>query len=144
MPSDDVATDTITLEAFEACSIPYAAWNHRAHVTVAYLMLRAYPLDEASRRMCAGIRRYNQSKGIEQTPTGGYHETLTIAWTRLVHASMLVHGDAGSAERFLAEHPHFLSKALLRLYYSRERIGSPEARYGWVEPDLAPLPAAVP
>jgi hypothetical protein len=33
-----------------------------------------------------------------------------------------------------------LAKTLLRLYYTREKIHSPEARASFVAPDVAPLP----
>ncbi|HYD01512.1 MAG TPA: hypothetical protein VEB22_09825 [Phycisphaerales bacterium] len=132
----------VTLESFDACTIPLAAWNHLAHLTVAYLLLTAHPLEEATRRMQAGVRKYNAANGIQQTPIGGYHDTLTIAWMRILHATMSAYGRAESADDFLQQHPHLLSKVLLRLYYSRPRIMSHDARHGWVEPDLAPLPRA--
>ena len=130
----------ITPEAFEACSIPIELWNHRAHLTIAYLLLRDWPLEAATARMRRGVQRYNAANGIEQTSTGGYHETLTVAWMRLLHTTMTVYGPEQNAEQFLQAHPHLLSRVLLRLFYSRPRIMSPEARHGWVEPDLAPLP----
>jgi hypothetical protein len=133
----------ITLANFEACTIPIDQWNHRAHLTVAYLLLRACPLDEATRRMCEGVRRYNAANGIEQTPTGGYHETLTVAWMRILDATMRTYGAEDGAERFLEQHPHLMSKVLLRLFYSRSRIMSQEARHACVEPDLAPLPRPI-
>ena len=133
----------ITLNNFEICAIPLEQWNHRAHLTIAYLLLRAYPLEEATDRMGTGIQKYNAAHGIEQTPTGGYHETLTAAWMRVLHATMTVYGHADSAEQFFDQHPHLLSKVMLRLFYSRARIMCDQARYGWVEPDLAPLPRAL-
>ena len=129
-----------TLSAFESCSIPLAQWNHRAHLTVAYLLLREHGLEEATDRMCRGVQRYNAANNIRQTPTGGYHETLTIAWMRILHTTMGAYGPADGPDSFFEQHPHLLSKVLLRLFYSRERIMSDEARRGWVEPDLAPLP----
>jgi ribosomal protein S18 acetylase RimI-like enzyme len=130
----------ITIAAFESCAIARDQWNHRAHLTVAYLLLRQGTLEEATQRMCEGVQRYNAAHGIAQTPTGGYHHTLTIAWMRVLHATMLAYGHADTAEQFLDQHPHLLSKTLLRLFYSRPRIMSREAQCGWVEPDLAPLP----
>jgi len=130
----------ITLSAFEACSIPLESWNHRAHLTVAYLLLREDDFDHALDRMRRGIQKFNAAHGIEQTPTGGYHETLTVAWLRILHAMMITHGPGNGPDGFLDQHPHLLSKVLLRLYYSRARIMSVEARHSWVEPDLAQLP----
>lgn len=131
-----------TLAAFEACTIPLEAWNHRAHLTIAYLLLRAGSLEEATGRMRRGVQRYNAANGIEQTPTGGYHETLTIAWMRVLHATIAAYGPAAGPDEFLDQHPHLGSKVMLRLYYTRSRMMSTQARYGWVEPDLAPLPRA--
>lgn len=136
-----VRPNPITIEAFESCHIPLAAWNHLAHLNVAYLLLRAGPtLELATERMCRGVQRFNAANGIEQTPTGGYHHTLTVAWMRIVDTTMVVYGPAEGPEAFLAQHTHLHSKVLLRLFYSRPRIMSPEARHEWVEPDLAPLP----
>ena len=134
----------ITLDNFQSCAIPIEQWDHRAHLTIAYFLLRSYPLEEATRRMREGIQKYNAAHGIEQAAngTGGYHETMTIAWMRVLHATMSVHGHAETAEQFLQQHPHLLSKVMLRLFYSRARIMCREAQQGWVEPDLAPLPRA--
>jgi hypothetical protein len=130
----------ISLAAFEDGSIPLGEWNHRAHLTVAYLLLRECGFDQALSRMRSGILRYNAVHGIEQTPSGGYHETLTVAWMRILRAMMIAYGPGSGPDDFFAQHPHLLSTVLLRLYYSRDRIMSDEARHGWVEPDLAPLP----
>lgn len=130
----------LSLDTFQNCSIPLEEWNHRAHLTIAWLYLRAHPLDAATDLMRRGVQAYNARHGIEQTPTGGYHDTLTIAWMRILHATMTVYGPEDSPDAFLAAHPHLQSKVLLRLFYSRPRIMSHEARHRWVEPDLAPLP----
>jgi hypothetical protein len=130
----------LSLEAFESLSIPLAEWNHRAHLTVAYLLLREHGLEAAIDRMRRGVRRFNAHHGIESTPTQGYHETLTVAWMRVLASVMAAYGPGESADAFLDGHPHLSSKVMLRLYYTRPRIMSAGARHAWVEPDLAPLP----
>ncbi|MGH7244629.1 MAG: hypothetical protein ACREJD_14550 [Phycisphaerales bacterium] len=134
------APTPITLQNFESCSIPREEYTHRAHLTVAYLYLRAHPLSDAIIKMRTGIHRFNAAKGIENTPTGGYHETLTIAWMRVIDGTMKSYGSLGSPDELLAQHPHLLCVTLLRLFYTRDRIMSAEARASWVEPDLARLP----
>ncbi|MDZ4405370.1 hypothetical protein [Prosthecobacter sp.] len=67
------------LRQFEDQSLPLECWNHRAHLKIAYLQLTRFPFDEALCRMRAGIRAYNAARGIADTPTGGYHETMTQA-----------------------------------------------------------------
>jgi hypothetical protein len=44
------------------------------------------------------------------------------------------------AEQFLEAQTQLHEKKLLRLFYSRERFCSAEAKYAFVPPDLAPLP----
>ena len=65
---------------------------------------------------------------------------LTVAWMRVLAAVIAAYGPADSPGEFFSQHPHLSSKVLLRLYYTRPRIMSLEARRQWVEPDLAPLP----
>ena len=131
----------ITLDAFERCAIPLEQFNHRAHVTVACLYLREFPLEQATNRMRRGIHAFNAAHKVQSTPTSGYHETLTVAWMRVVHSTMRTHGQGLSIPEFLEQNPFLLCRTLLRLYYSKDRIMSAEARRQWVEPDLAPLPA---
>jgi len=132
--------DTRFLARFEACEIPLSEWNHRAHLRVAYAYLRLHGLEGAMERMREGIPRFNASKGIEDALDRGYHDTLTVAWLRILDAMISVHGPEESAEAFLDRHTQLASKVLLRLYYSRDRIMTWEAKRGFVEPDLAPLP----
>ena len=130
----------ITIENFESAAIPLDQFNHRAHITVACSYLWLYPLEEATNRMRRGIHNFNTHHKVESTPTSGYHETLTVAWMRLLHATKAPHGAGLTVEQFLDQNPFLLSRTLLRLYYTKDRIMSPEARRQWVDPDLAPLP----
>jgi hypothetical protein len=141
-------SDEEFIAQFESCTLPYVHWTHRAHLRVAYCFLKRHGLAEAIPRVTAGIRAYNKSQKIVDTPTSGYHETMTIAWLHLV-AAMLARNeplDGAPAQSlppslaFLETQSHLTEKKLLRLYYSRERFMSPEAKYGFVPPDLAPFP----
>jgi hypothetical protein len=78
--------------------------------------------------------------GIEDGLDRGYHETLTVGWLRILDAMMRVHGAEKDASTFLEKHTQLKSRVLLRLFYSRDRIISWDAKRGFVEPDLAPLP----
>lgn len=133
----------VSLVRFERGDIPLDQWNHRAHVTIAYLYLRSRPFDAAVAAMRTGIQAYNRAKGLEPDPPElerGYHETLTLGWMRVLHTTMTVHGPESDAAAFLDKHPYLLNRTLLRLFYSRPRIVSWEAKRHFVEPDLAPLP----
>jgi hypothetical protein len=76
--------DDAFLARFESASIPLEEWNHKEHLRVAWTYLRRHGLEGATERMREGIRRFNASKGIEDTLETRYHETLTVAWLRIL------------------------------------------------------------
>jgi hypothetical protein len=128
------------IEAFEGRTLPRAQWTHAAHLTVAFWYLVCYPLPEATVRIKAGILRYNESQGVRQTKEGGYHETITLFWIRVVRhflttATLEVHLVA-----LLNELISRCGASLPLEYYSRAHLFSWEARLQWAEPDLKPLP----
>ena len=128
-------TDDEFLAAFEAETLPRPAWTHQAHVRMAWLYLTRLPFDQALQTARAGIRSYNAAQGNHT----GYHDTVTVAFVRLI-ASRLAADKAFIT--FLEHNPDLLDRRqppLLR-HYSRARLESAEARAGFVEPDLLPLP----
>lgn len=133
-------TDAEFLAGFEACTIPHAAWTHRAHIRMAYLVLRRDGFEQGLDAVREGIGRLNASQGTPEAIDRGYHETITRAWLRLVDSAMRHHGPEADFEAFAGQHPHLLNRTLLRLFYSRARIMSWEAKREFVEPDLGPLP----
>lgn len=140
-PSDGPGDlDAALVAAFERTAIPRESWTHEAHVRLARALILAGGADRAIERLRAGLPRLVRSFGVEETPESGYHETVTIAWVRIVATTMAVHGAGETFEAFAAANPHLLVKSLLREHYSRARILMPEARARFVAPDLAPLP----
>ena len=137
---DDVVR---VLDAFAGSTLPRAAWNHRAHLTVALDLARRHPSDTLLEITRREIHRFNDAIGIVSTPEYGYHETLTALYTQFV----LVH---------VARHPSPTSRAtdanvlydtwgdreLPLVYYSRAVLFSTEARARFTPPDLGPLPTA--
>jgi len=116
-------------------------WTHAAHLAVGLWHVSRYGADDALPRLRTAISRLNESHGTVNSATGGYHETITRAYVSVLAAFAAAHGEKTAAERVTAllAHPLADRKALLR-FYSRERLDSVEARLGWVEPDLVPLP----
>ena len=128
------------LRRFEDCTLPREEWTHAAHLTVALWHLLQFDWPEAVTRVRAGIRRYNAAHGILTTPTGGYHETLTLFWLRTVRAFLEAERNEARALVHLAnELATTHDKSLPLAHYTCERLFSPEARAVWVEPDLKPL-----
>lgn len=122
-----------------ARSLPKPAWTHAAHFACAvWIIMRRDDL-VAERDLPGLIRAYNESTGTPNTDTGGYHETITQASLVAVRAVVAEGGSPIKVLRRLLEGPHGRSDWLLK-HWSRELLFGVEARRGWVEPDLAPLP----
>lgn len=121
---------------FEDGTLPFERWNHRAHLDVAVWYLRRHPRPEALERIRGGIQRYNAAHGVEQTETGGYHETLTVVFARLV-GDLLEGAPPGTDEEDLLDEVwEACGDTRLPLeFYERDTLMSWEARTGWVEPD---------
>jgi len=66
-------------------TLPKARWTHAAHFAAACWLLRRPGVDVV-REMPGIIRAYNESTGVPNTDTGGYHETITMASLRAARA----------------------------------------------------------
>jgi hypothetical protein len=122
---------------FETCSLPGERWTHRAHLVVALWYLTRCPIPEATEHIRGGIQRYNASRGLHQA----YHETITRFYIWAVLRYLEGAGDGHSIVALangLVNGP-LGDKTFPLAYYSRERLMSPEARAGWIEPDLRPM-----
>jgi hypothetical protein len=127
---------------FEDCTLPKEEWTHRAHLTVGLWYASRLSYEEALIAMREGILRLNAAHGVPTTPTRGYHETITRFYLRL-----LCDYVASEEERPVGSWPERVARLLSRYgdrelplrHYTKDRLMSPEARFGWVEPDLQPL-----
>ena len=127
---------------FLAATLPRAQWTHQAHLRVGAWHVDRFGAAEALPRLRQAIRRLNDAHGTANTPTGGYHETVTAAYVTLIEAFFSATSDAGEplddrVERLLAG--PLADRAVLLRFWSRETLMSPAARAAWVAPDLAPL-----
>jgi hypothetical protein len=134
------SSDEEFLRAFEDCTWPFEQWKHRAHIKVAYLYLRRWPYAEALRKIRESIQRYNAATSTPESLERGYHETVTVAWLKLVDFTLCEYGPAANADEFLEAQEHLLNRKALRFFYSRDQIVSWRAKAEFVEPDLAPFP----
>jgi hypothetical protein len=127
-------------DAFSQAALPEKEWTHRAHLRMAWLFSSRYPLDEAHVLIRVGIIRLNATHGLVETAARGYHETITRVWLVLMRA-MMKEVPSPSSLDFLEVCTERLGRDALLRHYSRERLGSLEARARFVEPDLLPLPS---
>ncbi len=135
-----VKTPQELFEQFENRSLPKTEWTHEAHLSVGLTYVYHYPKNEALCYLRSGIIAYNLAVGTPNTPTEGYHETLTIFWLEVLNAYSQKHPQPSLSERI----HHFMKSPRSRRdlaldYYSRERLFSLEARARWVEPDQFPF-----
>jgi len=123
-------------------SLPKAEWTHGAHFAAAIWLLARRPDINAAKEMPDFIRGFNASVGGENTDTAGYHETITQASLRAT-ADFLRRQPPNAPLHVV--HRDLMASVLgkpdwLMIYWSRPVLFSVEARRGWVEPDIAPLP----
>lgn len=128
------------VSAFERCTLPKEEFTHSAHVTVAFWYLYHFTGQVAATRIREGIKRYAAAQGVPSTPTGGYHETITLFWVFAIGKYLLLeNGGKTLLELANGVVEKYSDKAMIFEHYSRDRLFSIEARNGWVEPDLRPL-----
>jgi hypothetical protein len=99
------------------------------------------PLPLAIQSIKEGIKKYNISVGGVNTDDAGYHETITLFYTRLIIQYLLQSNDAGCFETIFnqLDDQAFLAKDFPLQYYSKELLMSKEARKNWTAPDKQPL-----
>jgi hypothetical protein len=126
-------------ESFEACAIQPAAFTHEAHLRLAYVYLVECGASEAHQRMRQSLLAFLAHHGV---PREKYHETLTKAWVLAISHFMDRAPSESFAEFAANSRPLLNSKAMLT-HYTPEKLFSPEARAGFVAPDLAAIPQPV-
>ncbi|WDI42666.1 MOSC domain-containing protein [Bremerella sp. P1] len=128
------------LTAFESCTLPQEEWTHLAHVRAAVLIASQNTWPEAVRLMRSRIQAYNAATNTPEELERGYHETLTLAFMRLIYTACQKDGSFTNAAAFMDRHPELLEKKAILRYYSRERILTWDAKQRFVPPDIQPLP----
>lgn len=129
--------DRLFLEAFEACTIAPEAFDHPAHVRLAYIYLCKTAVDAAVVHMKDALLEFLAHNGIDP---GKYHETMTRAWVMAVAHFMDESAPCDSAAAFMARNPRLLDSKIMLKHYSAEVLFSPAARREFVLPDVRPIP----
>ncbi|MEZ6234788.1 MAG: hypothetical protein R3B68_11415 [Phycisphaerales bacterium] len=141
---DATLDDASLLAQFEARTLPAKAWTHQAHLRVALLYTKDRGPDAAVETLRHTIPRLNDAHGVPNSETRGYHETITVAWVRVLASALADDtgcdsGKTGTLD-WLRLHPDLLTARALDRHYSPALIRSPAARTAFVEPGLVPLP----
>lgn len=123
--------------AFEACETPPAAFDHAAHVRLAYIYLCTESPGGTAERMKRSLLNYLAHLGMGEAK---YHETITQAWVMAVDHFMAKTSPCSSTSAFLAANPRLLDSSIMLRHYSAEVLFSPRARRTFVPPDLRVIP----
>ena len=125
------------IAAFEAGTLPKARWTHGAHLLTGACYVHRLGEAAAIDTMRLRVRRFNEAVGGQNTDSSGYHETITVAWIKLLVAllqeSQPIERAAFAA---LAVNRFEDDRTIFRRYYEFDLAGSVEARRSWVPPTL--------
>jgi hypothetical protein len=138
---DDAAIRHIG-EGLLACALRREEWTHEAHLAACCWLIAERPEIAPEGDLPGLIRRFNESVGGVNSETEGYHETITQCFIRAVRVYLQ---RVDPALSLVAKVNGLLCSAEGRRdwpmrFYDPKTLFSREARLGWVEPDLAPLP----
>jgi hypothetical protein len=139
-PGHEGAVDDL-IGRFTSGALPRHEWTHLAHLTVGAWLVRRCGPDAAIDRLRRGIRALNDRHGTPNTDTSGYHETITVAYVRLID-QFFSRGDPNEVfEDHLSEllGGPLADRVFLFRFWSREVLFSSVARARWTPPDLEPL-----
>lgn len=121
-------------------TLPKSEWTHAAHFAAGLCLLKRAGLG-ALTEMPRLIRAYNESTGVANTDSSGYHETITLASLRAGHAWLAARPNLPLHEALRELLAGELGRSgWLLTYWSRARLFSAAARRSWVGPDLRPFP----
>ena len=130
-------TDLAFRKKFETFAVDPSGFDHRAHLRLAYIYLAGTDTETAYRLMRRSLQAFLDHLGV-----GGakYHDTMTRAWILAVRHFMENTPDCDSADAFIDANPLMLDTRIMQTHYSAGLLFSDEARAGFVEPDLDPIP----
>ena len=124
-----------------ARTLPREAWTHEAHLGACLWLLSERPDIDVDAEIADIIRGFNESVGGVNDDHNGYHDSITRAYVAGVRLFLSTTTETGLAARVNAMLRSDVGRRDWPLrFYSRERLFSVQARRGFVEPDLAPLP----
>ena len=128
------------IETFEALAFDPEAFDHTAHLYVAWLYLRDGDLLQAIERYRATLRKLTTRLGIAEK----YHESVT--WFFLIAVAERMNGQAHDDwSRFKADNEDMFrsGRQFLGRFYSDELLSSERAKRSFCLPDRREsLPAA--
>ena len=122
--------DDFTMSAFESASLDASAFDHEAHIYVAWLYLQRYETSEAISRFANALQRLTTRLGV----AGKYHETVTWFYMLLI-AERRIAEETWSEFRIRNHDLFDPDNDVLSRYYKADTLASERARRSFVLPD---------
>ena len=123
---------TLTIEQLEMGEIDAGSFDHESHVYMGWLYVGEFGATRAIEKFTAALKRLVIKLGVP----GKYHDTITWFYL-LVIAERRMKSGGDDWTTFRRDNPDLFSRNdnVLSRFYSRELLGSDEARNGFVLPD---------
>ena len=124
------------LAAWRAGRLARADWTHGAHVAACAYYAFDHDAETTFGIVKAGILAFNEAIGGVNTPTSGYHETLTRFWTLAIVQHVQRVGASSRWAAVRAALDRFGDdRELPQRAYSFDVVRDVRARAEWVPPD---------
>lgn len=140
---DEAALATHVAGLLDA-TLPKARWTHDGHIAAVAGLMLLHPALDIDAALPGLIQRLNDSHGVPNSDTRGYHETITRFFLAAIRDALSRDDSSAPAYRrvtaLLGAGGLAGGKQALAPYWSDAVLFSVAARRGWVPPDLAPLP----
>jgi hypothetical protein len=145
MTFDDDAALAAHVQALLDATLPKARWTHAGHVAATAGLLLLHPDIDPAQALPRLIRALNDSHGVPNSDTRGYHATITLFFLAAIRAALAAQPPAAAHARVnaLLAGPLGAGKRVMAAHWTEALLFSVEARRGWVAPDLAPHPYAI-
>jgi len=110
-------------------TLPKPEWTHEGHILACVSLVRRLGAADALEVLRAAIPPYNEATGVANTPTGGYHDTITVYYVWAI--DVLLAADLSVAQ--LLSDP-LVERTALLAWWDRDVLMSPGARASWLPP----------
>ena len=120
-------------------TLPKPEWTHDGHLLACISLVRRHGAVEALRVLRWAIPTYNVSTGVANTPSGGYHDTITVYYVWAIDRLL---GRGLTPEAILAD--PLVERTAALAYWDRDVLMSPAARATWMVPQRAAHDGSLP
>jgi hypothetical protein len=118
-------------EMMLARTLAKSRWTHEAHLLACVSLVRRFGAAQALDVLRQAIPTYNESTGVANTDTDGYHDTLTVYYVWAVAQLLATGCDTTSVL-----HDPITDRGAALVWWDKPTLFSPIARRQFVAPTL--------